>query len=565
MSKRQSAPLLRLCDDAVLLVAVHLTFYERLQYLKTHRRFWGVLKRSLPRSINMCNTSPEVVLGVLAWIRENCTHVRSLNLHGHSMDGISQAILQNLGECRSLEVFNIQHCKEVGDEVVQLVADRSEKTLRQISLWDTGSGRGFISKSVLLELITKCKNLEILDFRGQKNVDDDVMEALGKLKKLRKVALSGTRGSGYAFSKLVSDCSGTLTRIGCFSLRLNGVAQLPPVIASPVLEELQIGYPHHALPLQVDITRLPKLKFLGVCAMHQLDTFIDWGDVVNSNVTQIMANGYNRYPPNFLRCLGKIAPRLRYLSLSEVKQPEFASIIPACVELRQLCIGAVDSSMLHGIAKLPNLQYLNLASQLADSELEEFYEIVEREEGQLFPCLTNVFFGSDLIQGAQFESDKVAPEQLAKLFTLMPNLTGLYISCTPEQLLHVFSSVNARKLRSLSLCSSMGDPATVLPVIQTMTELTRLTLCSTDLQRHYDAILNTVGCLPSLKVLGPNRAESFRDWDLHSSWHKVPYSGRWIRLHDPYGYEEQDGIKPFDQFITFLEEDIDPVYPVMEP
>eukprot|EP01063_Lacrimia_lanifica_P018424 TRINITY_DN25339_c0_g1_i1.p1 TRINITY_DN25339_c0_g1~~TRINITY_DN25339_c0_g1_i1.p1 ORF type:complete len:600 (+),score=181.73 TRINITY_DN25339_c0_g1_i1:54-1802(+) len=575
---------LNLSNDTLLSIARHLTFYERYEYLRTHRRVWRLLSTHLPRSINICNTPPKRAASVLRWMRDTCRSVRYVNLHGCTA-AVDTILPEMLASCTQIEVLNIQHCPAVNDGVLDAIAEHIPKTLRQLGLWDAGArptGRPGardetqLSKAALLNLFRKCTRLEVVDLRGQTQIDDEVLEEMGEhLTALRKVALSGTSVTGHGYTKLISQRVKTIQRIGCFNLRPRQDHTPPLLIAAPEMEELQCG--HSCVPLLVDIEAMPKLKFLGVSRLRDI-TVVDWHAAAASSITQITADYYVSYPEAFLDCLETLAPKLQHLSvLSNLHQPAWAGIFPRLNQLGQLAVLNPTCEQLAMIAALPELQYLKVDGLQGD-ELEAFVASCTAEEGGVrtlhdhaaatyFQRLTNLSLSlaDEDLEGEEGE----CTASVAVLMRMMPRLEGFYLiaSLSTCSAAVVLAEIPPLQARYLSL--SEYDAAT-LDVVKRMRNLVRLSLGS--IETATPELAAVVASLPDLVVAGPVRwlvDTVFQSWMSFSPPTATAGAAaapeRWLRQHDPYGYTEATAMKPFDQFVGFLEECEDPIYPTMEP
>ncbi|KAJ9435551.1 hypothetical protein DIPPA_20435 [Diplonema papillatum] len=547
--------LLRLCDDSLLTVAQHLTFAERHTFVCIHRRTWQLLKRHLPQAINMCHTWPDVVPKALVWVAANCAQLKSLNLHGCDLklDDILPSLFDT---CSAIEVLNLQHCPHASHITVDAIAEKLHETIRQISFWDTN--KGDLGAPILRKLVRKCAAIEVLDLRGQSAVDDDMLADMEGLKRLRKVALAGTRVSGLGFAKLIHGRRDSIVRMGCFNLFGPSGAMVP--IAAQHLEQLQIGYLRTTM--RVDIQKCPNLKCIGVGGLDDLESVIDWKAAATSKLEQIMAEGINAYPESFLSCLQSLSKQLIFLSLTRINHPAFKTIIPSLHHLKQLNIAygdthalpALDKDHLLSIATLPNLQYLRIGLNV-----DKVAELVATPpaDGPWFPSLVSFCFAT-----VDDDDDAV----VARLVSLMPRLAALYVGYYDGNILPLLQALSHERMKVLNVASTTF-PDEAFEEVRKMVHLTRLILDAKVLANSNEVCMLVVRDLPELKVLGPERTR-YSHANVFCRWWHMPdasNNSRHLRLHDSYGYDEGSGIKPFDQFVNFIDEDVDPVFPVMEP
>eukprot|EP00754_Rhynchopus_humris_P007280 Rhum_TRINITY_DN13397_c0_g1::Rhum_TRINITY_DN13397_c0_g1_i1::g.58911::m.58911 len=536
------------CEDVLILISSYLDHGALRTCSSTSRSVRVLLERSRPRCYDFGAAPPYAVAALLPHLPAT---LLSLNLHGYRAADLGAVLTALTARCRRIEVLNVQHCEAVDSACLEAVATHLGASLRELSVWDAGHGK--LSKTALLHLADSCRSLEVLDLRGQRQVDDEVLLRFNP-QRLTQLSLAGTAITAHGYTAVVAG-SPRLSRMGCMQV---GQTHLRcEHISGAHVEQLQLGYSSGSMWL--DFANLPNLRFLGVSGCEALENLGRWEDLHKTAVTQVMADSFDSFPECFVKALESIAPRLEYLSLISLIN-KMRTILPACRNLRQLHVFFPDGRHLSTIAQLPHLTHLKLA-KLSLGEVASF--LMETKYGSvapelLFPSLRHL---SIEVSTPPEDSTRMSKgEELVELLALMPPLEGLFLTTQEGISLHVLRSVRTDRLTRLSISdqylTAQGVTA-ICELLSAMPNLERLYLA----RRVFESsvLQETVLLhLPRLRVLGP--VQRSMGMEVFSVWRQM--GKRYLRWHDHAGYFDDSPVKPFDEFVAFLKDNIDTRHPV---
>ena len=545
--------MLNLPDDSILCIAQFLDFESFRHFRDCSGRVRRGLEGLRRRCINLANTPPRNALRLLQKIAssegDEYESLLSLNIHGLPAD-INLLVVCISNKCKRLQVLNLQHCPKVDSKTVLHIAAHLKEHLREISLWETGVQGSGISKAALLTLVTECTRLEVVDFRGQANVDDEVIAALASNRRLQRISVAGTAMTSAGLNALTTDCSDCIVRLGCIGLvpPFSGVTE-KCIVHGRELRELQVGFSY--APIWIDFERCPNLEFLGVSrggGSTELSNLGDWSKLKMTSVRQITLDNCSYFAEEVLAALYEVADRLENISLTFVDR-DIKKILARCVNLRQIAVYNPDDELINILSLLPRLTHIRFMSMLPST-----LSVVSNDSATsfAFPSLTH------LSLDIREDIDDPVDDAVAAIKN-MTHLEGLYLggSSWGEHIRDVLQGL-PRMLKQLSLEEVEGG---VVDLIGSFQGLERLYLPAS--QKTPD-LIKVVASLPNLQVFG-ERCGRGNMGTIFSRWTLIKDSdggGRYLRCHEPHGYFESSVIKGFDEFLTLLNEDIDPFFPI---
>ena len=546
--------LVNLCDDILLDMSVCLEIRDRVRLSLVNKKLKRLLSINNIESLDMSNTIPSKVEKVLNWLIR-CRHssLKSLNLHGCSSTQLSTLLPSLFNNNIHIQRLNVQHCPSIEESTIRCIAQL--KDLRQLSLYETREG--LINSKILGEIFESCSKLEIIDIRGQRLADDVIAARMAELPNLKKISLVATSITEFGFNLLLQKCN-QLQRIGSMDLHSNGG---PFVSESDSVEELQIGYTN--TPLSVDISKFPKIKFLGVSALSLVWSGIDWSVLAKSKtIRQITAENNRSYPSEFISCLIAVRKQLIHLSVGEIDDSDFESAVSEMISMKHLSVENPSVGLLQNISQLPELRQLEIEE--VDSEVFSSFISWLSLSDQRDTSFVNVN-GLQLSFSNENESS-TEQNDIISLIKTCKQLTSFYIgshSCDTAMLIKSLPVLQMTDFKTREFGGVLGDSIDTISMMKN--------LVTFDFPSHVlssveaEALSEVVYSLQKLVVVNLDHRFVFED--RFFSWRKISGSGppRFFRHFNPFGYLEESGIKPHATFLTIFEDYNDSRFGIIRP